>query len=53
LSREDFAKFVGQAVTVGGMRARDGSHDGCMRKFTFPDGSSIELDNGVGEEAKP
>jgi hypothetical protein len=53
ISRADFAKFIGQPVTVGGVRARDGSRYGYMRKFTFPDGSSIELDNGSGGEAKP
>jgi Family of unknown function (DUF6152) len=53
LGRADFAKFIGQTVTAGGMRARDGSNYGYMRKFTFPDGSSIELDNGGGGEAKP
>ena len=44
LGRADFAKFIGQTVTVGGVRARDGSHYGYMRKFTFPDGNSIELE---------
>ena len=52
LTRSAFAKFIGQTVTVGGVRARDGSHYGYMRKFTFPDGSSIELEGGGGE-AKP
>jgi hypothetical protein len=52
LSRADFAKFIGQTVTVGGVRARDGSHYGYMRKFTFPGGNSIELEAGGGE-AKP
>jgi hypothetical protein len=52
LTRAAFAKFIGQTVTVGGVRARDGSHYGYMRKFTFPDGSSIELEGGGGE-AKP
>lgn len=52
LTRAAFAKFIGQTVTVGGVRARDGSHYGYMRKFTLPDGSSIELEGGGGE-AKP
>ncbi len=49
LTRAAFAKFMGQTVTVGGVRARDGSHYGYMRKFTFPDGNSIELEGGGGE----
>src|SRR5580765_9070965 len=49
LNRAYFAKFIGQMVTVGGVRARDGSRYGYMRKFTFPDGSSIELEGGGGE----
>jgi uncharacterized protein DUF6152 len=52
LTRATFAKFIGQTVTVGGVRARDGSHYGYMRKFTFPDGNSIELEPSGGE-AKP
>ena len=46
LSRADFAKVVGQTVTVGGMRARDGSRYGYMRKFTLPNGNSIEMEAG-------
>ena len=53
LSRADFAKVVGQAVTVGGVRARDASHFGYMRKFTLPNGNSIELEAGGGGETKP
>jgi hypothetical protein len=52
LSRADFARFIGQTVTVGGVRAHDGSHYGYMQKLTLPDGSSFELVNGGGE-AKP
>ena len=52
LARADFAKVVGQMVTVGGVRARDGSRYSYMRKFTTPDGNSIELEAGGGE-AKP
>ena len=51
LSRADFARVIGQTVTVGGVRARDGSRYGYMQKFTLPDGSSIALENGGG--AKP
>ena len=53
LRRADFAKFIGQTVTVGGVRARDGSRYGYMRKITLPGGDSIELENGGGGEAKP
>jgi hypothetical protein len=53
LTRADLAKAIGQMVTVGGVRARDGSHYGYMRKFTFPSGDSIELENGGGGEVKP
>jgi hypothetical protein len=49
LTRAHFAKVIGQTVTVGGVRARDGSRYGYMRKFTLPDGSSIELEGGGGE----
>jgi hypothetical protein len=49
LSRADFARFIGQVVTVGGVRAHDGSRYGYMQKLTLPDGSSIELVNGGGE----
>ena len=49
LNRADFAKAIGQSVTIGGLRARDGSRYGYMRKFTLPDGNSIELEGGGGE----
>lgn len=52
LRRADIAKAIGQTVTVGAVRARDGSRYGYMRKFTLPDGDSIEMENGGGE-AKP
>ena len=54
LSRADIAKGIDQSVKVEGVRARDGSHYGYMRKITFPDGSSIEMAQGdaAGEEAK-
>jgi hypothetical protein len=54
LARADIAKGIDQTVTVEGVRARDGSHYGYMRKITFPDGSSIEMAQGdaAGEEAK-
>jgi hypothetical protein len=53
LARADFARAIGQPVTVGGMRARDGSPYGYMRRFTLPNGNSIELEAGGAAEAKP
>jgi Family of unknown function (DUF6152) len=49
LNRADFANVIGQTVTIGAVRARDGSHYGYMRKFTLPNGNSIELEVGGGE----
>jgi hypothetical protein len=45
LARVDFAKALGQTVTVEGVRARDGSLFGYMQKITLPDGTSLELIN--------
>lgn len=45
LTRADFAKAIGQTVTVGAVRARDGSLYGYMDKITLPDGTSLELIN--------
>ena len=47
LARADFAKAVGQIVTVGGVRARDGTLFGYMRKIKLPDGTSLELVNSA------
>ena len=47
LARADFAKAVGQTVTVEGMRARDGTLFGYMRKIKMPDGTSLELVNSA------
>jgi len=47
LARADFAKFVGQAVTIEGVRARDRSLFGYMQKITLPDGTSLELINSA------
>ena len=47
LARADFAKAVGQVVTVGGVRARDGTFFGYMRKIKMPDGTSLELVNSA------
>jgi hypothetical protein len=45
VGRADFAKAIGQTVTVEGVRARDGSLYGYLQKITFPDGASLELIN--------
>ena len=43
VSRADFAKAIGQTVTVEGNRAKDGSQYGYLVKMTFSDGNSLEL----------
>ena len=43
VSRADFAKAIGQTVTVEGNRAKDGSRYAYMLKITYADGSSLEL----------
>ena len=53
LARADFAKAIGQTITISGVRARDGSHYAYLQKLTFSDGSSIEVDRGSSGEAKP
>ena len=47
LARADFAKAVGQTVTVEAVRARDGTLFGYMQKIMLPDGTSLELVNGA------
>jgi hypothetical protein len=47
LARADFAKAIGQTVTVGAVRARDGTLYGYMDKITLPDGTSLELVNSA------
>jgi hypothetical protein len=47
LARVDFAKAIGQTVTVECVRARDHSLFGYMQKITLPDGTSLELINGA------
>ena len=46
LVRADFAKAIGQPVTVEALPARDGSLYGYMQKITLPDGTSLELVSG-------
>lgn len=43
LGRDDFAKAIGQNVTVEGVRAKAGGLYGYLLKITFPDGNSLEL----------
>jgi hypothetical protein len=45
VGRVDFAKAIGQSITIEGVRARDGSLYGYLQKITFPDGNSLELIN--------
>ena len=42
-SRADFAKAIGQTITVEGNRAKDGSLYGYLLKVTFAGGNSLEL----------
>jgi len=42
-ARADFAKAIGQTVTVEANRAKDGTTFGYMTKITFQDGASMEL----------
>jgi hypothetical protein len=41
VGKEDFVKSIGQAFTVEGLRAKDGTLYGLMRKVTFPDGTVV------------
>jgi len=50
LARADFAKAIGQQITVQAVKARDGSLYGYMDRIKLPDGTSYELLNGA--EAK-
>ena len=50
LARADFAKAIGQQITVEAVKARDGSLYGYMDKIKLPDGTSYQLLNG--NEAK-
>ena len=47
LARADFAKAIGQPITVQAVKARDGSLYGYMDRIKLPDGSSYELLNGA------
>jgi hypothetical protein len=47
LARADFAKVIGQTVTVEGVPARDGTLYGYMNKIKMPDGTTLELINSA------
>jgi hypothetical protein len=47
LARGDFAKSMGQTITVEGVRAKDGSLYGYMQKIKLSDGASFELVNSA------
>jgi len=47
LARADFAKAIGQPITIQAVKARDGSLYGYMDRIKLPDGSSYELLNGA------
>ena len=47
LARADFAKAIGQQITVEAVKARDGSLYGYMDKIKLPDGTSYELLNST------
>ena len=50
LARADFAKAIGQQISIQAVKARDGSLYGYMDRIKLPDGTSYELLNGA--EAK-
>lgn len=43
VNRSEFAKAIGQTVTVEAVRAKDGTLYGYMQKLTLADGTSWEL----------
>lgn len=45
LARADFAKALGQTITVEGLPARNGTLYGYMQKIRFADNTSLELIN--------
>ena len=47
LARADFAKAIGQTITVEGVRAKNGTPYGYMQKIKLPDGKSLELVNNA------
>ena len=47
LARADFAKAIGQQISIQAVKARDGSLYGYMDKIKLPDGTSYELVNSA------
>jgi hypothetical protein len=47
LARADFAKAIGQQITIQAVKARDGSLYGYMDRIKLPDGTSYELLNSA------
>lgn len=53
VNRNDFAKAIGQTVTVEGNRAKDGQPYAYIQKITYQDGTSLELVSaGAAAESK-
>ena len=53
VNRGDFAKAIGQTVTVEGNRAKDGQPYAYIQKITYSDGTSLELVSpGAAAESK-
>ena len=53
VNRNDFAKAIGQNVTVEGNRAKDGQPFAYILKIAYQDGSSLELvSEGAAAESK-
>jgi Family of unknown function (DUF6152) len=49
LARADFAKAIGQSITVEGVAAKNGTLYGYMQKIKMPDGTTLELVNSADE----
>ena len=43
VTRADFAKAIGQTITVGGVRARNGTLFGYLLMIKMPDGTQLDL----------
>jgi len=43
VTRADFAKAIGQTITVGGVKARNGSLFGYLLMIKLPDGTQLDL----------
>lgn len=47
IARADFAKGIGQKVTIEAVPAHDGSRYGYMRKITFANGETLETKSNL------